>query len=91
MSERPRFDITKLLEHLRSPECWADEDAAADQIERLMAENTKLRKQRDAARSLVTHYVHVRSKHPQVAGEVWRELCRTIDEWEEMSDEGHEV
>jgi len=43
MSELPRFDITQLLEQLRNPECFADEDAAADHIERLKAENQKLR------------------------------------------------
>ena len=62
-------------------------DKAANEIERLEAENQKLRKQRDEARRLLTHYVHVRNSHPQVAGEVWRELCQTIDEWEEVSDE----
>jgi hypothetical protein len=46
MSEFPRAIsqlLWQLLWQLRDPECWADEDAAADAIETLIAENQQLR------------------------------------------------
>ena len=66
MTDIPR-EISQLLEHLRSPECWADEDAAADEIERLMAENNELRATL-ARLELSVRYVSTTSWDPNVQG-----------------------